>query len=46
MHADDNKIIVLYKIDTGREGTIMLWHIFTYLKMSQKPNSIRPSKGI
>ena len=31
MPAGDNKIIVPYKIDTGREGNIMLWHIFKRL---------------
>ena len=31
MCAGDNKIIVLYKIDTGSKGNIMLWHIFKRL---------------
>ena len=31
MCAGDNKIIVLYKIDTGSKGNIMPWHIFKRL---------------
>ena len=31
VHAGDNKIIILYKIDTGSEGNIMPWHIFKKL---------------
>ena len=30
-HAGNSKIIILYKIDTGSEGNIMLWHIFKRL---------------
>ena len=44
--AGNNKIIVLYKIDTGHKGNIMLWHIFKRLfKMLQKLNSKRALKG-
>ena len=28
MHSGPNKIVIPYKIDTGSEGNIMLWHIF------------------
>ena len=31
MHAGNNKIIVLYKIDIGSEGNIISWHIFKRL---------------
>ena len=31
MCADDNKIIIPYKIDTGSQGNIMPWHIFKRL---------------
>ena len=31
MHAGDNKIIVIYKIDTGSKGNIMPWQIFKRL---------------
>ena len=30
-HAGANKIVILYKIDMGSEGNIMLWHIFKRL---------------
>ena len=29
--ADDNKITIPYKIDTGRDGNIMPWYIFKKL---------------
>ena len=28
MHAGNNKVIILYKIDTGSDGNIMPWYIF------------------
>ena len=28
MHTGLNKIVIPYKIDTGRKGNIMLWHRF------------------
>ena len=31
MHAGTNQIIILYKIDMGIKGNIMLWHIFKRL---------------
>ena len=31
MHACDNKITILYKIDTGNDGNIMPWYIFKKL---------------
>ena len=46
MCAGNNKLIMLYKIDTRSEGNIMPWQIFKRLfKMIQKPNSKRPLKG-
>ena len=30
-HAGDNKITILYKIDTGSDGNIMPWYIFKKL---------------
>ena len=30
-HADNNKITIPYKIDTGSEGNIMPWYIFKKL---------------
>ena len=30
-HAGNNKIAILYKIDTGSDGNIMPWHIFKEL---------------
>ena len=46
MCAGNNKIIVLYKIDTGSEGNKMPWQIFKdHLKILQKLNSKRPLKG-
>ena len=31
MHAGNNKIEILYKIDTGSDGNIMPWYIFKKL---------------
>ena len=31
MHAGPNKIVIPYKIDTGIEDNVMLWHIFKKL---------------
>ena len=31
IHAGTNKIIILYKIDMGSKGNVMLWHIYKRL---------------
>ena len=44
MHAGANKIIILYKIDTGNKGNIMPWHIFKRLFKNVTEDELKKTK--
>ena len=47
IHAGNNKITILYKIDTGSDSNIMPWYIFkSFSQGLMKLNSQKPFKII